>query len=189
MLRSKLVLLSALCSLSFACGGRSALNDYEDGVASIVPRTSHEFPGQAGGGKGDGDADGDEPDAGEADGDKPDAGDGDGPGRGQALKPIGAACNADNECGTGSEYTCLEELPLLTFFAVEFPGGLCTSGCQDDDDCPEDSACLKLLNSAGCMPRCDSASDCRRNEGYACNAIPFNADTRTYCLPPFSLPF
>lgn len=71
---------------------------------------------------------------------------------------IGSSCFTDSACLEG---TCFD-----------WPGGYCTTlGCQGNDDCPTDTACLPLLdNGAGCFRRCTSSADCR--EGYGCKALP-----------------
>lgn len=189
MPRSKLLFLSLICSSVFACGGRSELDDYEHGLASVVPRTNAEGRGDKPA-NGNGDGDGDAPSDGDGDGDgnKP-GGDGDDQGDG-ALLPIGSACAESDECGSEDNHKCLEEISVLSFFTVAFPGGMCTSSCTSDADCPDDSACLKDFGTPGCMPLCNSVSDCRGSEGYTCGKSPSpgSQDSNKYCLPPLSIP-
>lgn len=161
MLRSKLILLPALGLLALACGGRSDLDDYTNGLASVVPRTSHEFPTQ---------------------GEAPARSDED------TLLPVGSACSEADECGTSNAHLCMEQVAALTFFSMKFPGGMCTFACTSDRDCPEDSACIIDFDTPRCLPLCDSASDCRTDEGYACARVPGSEDKRNFCVPKAPIP-
>src|SRR5690606_27474315 len=81
-------------------------------------------------------------------------------------------------------------------------------GCRADSDCPGDSACFRPLEGvdpsahadatfdvadleAGrCLRPCESADECRQDEGFTC-AVPLAAEltgvagvaTRTFCIP------
>jgi hypothetical protein len=84
---------------------------------------------------------------------------------------IGADCKLDADCK--GEGTCFD-----------WPGGYCTElGCQSDDDCPDGSGCLPLLeNGTGCFDSCVTTVDCR--QGYGCKGIPNGAGgTASICYP------
>jgi hypothetical protein len=77
------------------------------------------------------------------------------------LVPIGEPCEVDSDCGTGS---CL----------LVLAGGYCTvPGCSLDNPCPEGSICVPIhtegIKGTVCAKRCDMATDCRVDEGYACD--------------------
>lgn len=91
---------------------------------------------------------------------------------------VGAPCETDADCGGGC---CLRQVE------VYFEGNYCTLlGCESDDDCPADAACVAQNNpflpvDDYCGKRCTSDDDCRFPE-YACLAIDGGA---TVCRPNF----
>lgn len=71
---------------------------------------------------------------------------------------IGGPCVDDLDCAAGS--FCLT--------ARDYPGGTCTTNCDDDGECRGDSACIE--SRAGvCLLRCDEDLDCGRG-GYVCRS-------------------
>ena len=72
---------------------------------------------------------------------------------------VGAACFMDKDCANAG-------------VCFDWPGGYCTLlGCTGNDTCPEEAACLPLLeNGTGCFDRCGGPGDCR--PGYGCKGIP-----------------
>jgi hypothetical protein len=72
--------------------------------------------------------------------------------------PIGSACVATADCGTGS-FMCM----------TEHTGGYCTRMCEiknGDADCPSEAICQYDGKAGECHKRCDAAADCRT--GYVC---------------------
>jgi hypothetical protein len=169
MFRQPALLLASSCTLVLACGGRSMLDDYADGIPAIVPQAGPGF----GSPQGDGDVDGGT------------AGNADGGGQAQGS-PVGGACDKDPDCADKGAI-CLKEITILSLFPITFPGGSCTiPGCESDDDCPEGSGCLEGFQEPACTALCEGAQDCRPE--YSCDAIPTSDDPRTYCQPPIDVP-
>jgi hypothetical protein len=184
MFKQKARSLSTLGLMGFlaACGGRSGLDDYVNGIPAVVPVPES-------GGDGDGDGDGGagttEPDGGVTEDDAGnDAGPEPSPSKGGA---VGEACDDQNPCA-GDNGTCLETVQILGgLVTIEYPGGYCTvPNCESDQDCPDGSACFAGAGTPACLQLCEETSDCRDGEGYTCGTIPFPGvtDTKTYCLPP-----
>lgn len=149
-----------------ACGGGSELDEYQDGVPSIIPapiRSSDEIAGD------DGNDDDAKPDAGS----KPDGG---GTG-GNSTRKVGDSCTKNSEC-PGSEPQCATKVSLG--FTLTFPGGYCTQLCSNSM-CPEGSKCLSFASYSSCLVPCTSNDECRTAEGYTCMAPLFGSK---YCLPP-----
>jgi hypothetical protein len=183
---STLLALALACgaplALAAACGGRSELDDYSDGIPSVVPLTDQEGqrPGADGGQNGgDGDAavPGSQQDSGQA---AQDSG---------SLAPkaaVGEACSQAQDCA-GDNASCLTKVNVIT--PVTYPNGYCTVGCQSNDDCPDGTACFMGGPQPGCLVTCSQSSDCRADEGYTCGKPPLSGSTdpNNYCLPPFSL--
>jgi hypothetical protein len=161
------------------CGGRSSLDEYEDGIPSVVPLTgSGRRPATSDAGPAtDSGAD--------SDAEAPGDGDGDTPGGGA----IGDACHPTDAPCAGAQSQCLERLSLGGFITIPFEGGYCTQpGCSRNADCPEGSACFRGIGAPACLKLCESNSDCRADDGYTCAAIPFLGEANTtYCLPPLDL--
>ncbi len=66
------------------------------------------------------------------------------PGRG-----MGAACAVDGDCASGS--MCLR--------GKDYPGGLCSMGCNHTDQCPRIAACIKK-DGGVCLVTCQTDHDC-----------------------------
>lgn len=179
-------LLLSTTSLVFACGGRSELDDYANGLPSVVP-----VGDLSGNGDGDGDDD-DDDDDGDGDGDRDDDGDGDGDDMSTGAE-VGAACDEKSDCMGGAKAECIKNVMVdLTIIQlpIEFPGGSCTiTGCQGEGDCPEGTGCLTGFAAPACTVLCSEDLQCRSAEGYTCGALPFGSDTRKFCQPPVDLPF
>jgi len=86
---------------------------------------------------------------------------------------VGAACFLDKDC-TG-EAVCFD-----------WPGGYCTVlGCTGGEGCPDDAACLPLLeNGTGCFDRCEDHGDCAGDlscvhlgGGLRCTVVGCNMET------------
>jgi hypothetical protein len=154
--------LLALCTA--ACGGRSSLDDYADGIPDIVPSPIVDVGDAA-----VRDAAADE-DAGGRD-----AGRDAGPT--QLEGNVGEACEDDRDCS--GELGCAEEIDLF-LFTTELPGGYCSGACQSDDDCPRGSGCDFVLGA--CLQECTRNTQCRANEGYTC-ALFTPLSQRTFCVP------
>ena len=87
------------------------------------------------------------------------------------LDPAGAACSSGNTCQSG---TCYD--------GDQFPGGYCSSGCEEyGADCTDqEGLCVLALGGQGlCAAPCESQRDCR--DGYECR--PQLAGPETVCLP------
>lgn len=174
------LVVSCIVGSLTACGGRSSLDEYEDGIPSVVPLTGSgrgSEPDASTGtdAGGDGDDDGGTPGDGDGDGERPGGG-----GR------IGDACHPTNAPCAGEQSQCLERLSLGGFITIPFEGGYCTQpGCSRNADCPEGSGCFRGIGSPACVKLCEDNSDCRTDDGYTCSAIPvIGSANTTYCLPP-----
>jgi len=106
--------------------------------------------------------------------------------KGEPADPIenGEACDSDSECLGG---WCVTELtdPQGTR-SIAFPGGMCSSGCdfEDETSCAEDEICVRY-NPTGemlCLVLCERPSQCRTDEGYACTSLSFFGPNA--CFPP-----
>jgi hypothetical protein len=98
---------------------------------------------------------------------------------------VGEACRSANACA-GEKPSCQTMLSLLGQ-EVPFPGGYCSTPCQDNRECGEAGECpvgesLKtipatfraLLGGAApshCYARCSKDADCRTDEKYRCATI------------------
>jgi hypothetical protein len=71
---------------------------------------------------------------------------------------VGAACDEALDCAAGS--VCLLD-------PADFPGGMCSSPCKNQDECPEGSACVAVGNGQ-CVLGCAEGAGCR--EGLRCKA-------------------
>jgi hypothetical protein len=185
--------LLALAALAAAgCGGRSDLDDYADGIPTVVRYPS----GEARKGTGNDDTGGDDS---QHDDDKDGGGDGDASstdggagghvgdgGAAQSKGAVGDACDKNDDC-KGKNATCVTKTTVLTFVEIDFPNGFCTiTNCQSDDDCPSGTGCLKGLSQPACTPLCEKDDQCRKDEGYTCSTIAagVSSDTRKFCQPP-----
>ena len=77
----------------------------------------------------------------------------------------GDACSTDVDCG--ADGACIPELSEGA--PTGYPGGYCLwLFCEDDVDCPENSACYFIEDElTACLPGCDQDADCR--VGYECD--------------------
>lgn len=71
-----------------------------------------------------------------------------------APNPVGAFCNGDAECASGS---CLS--------GARYPNGLCVGDCAG---CPNDTVCGNTPDGQRCLAECATDLDCR--PGYVCGA-------------------
>ncbi|MGB5812700.1 MAG: hypothetical protein WBG86_19355 [Polyangiales bacterium] len=51
----------------------------------------------------------------------------------------------------------------------DFPGGICTLSCGNDNDCPSGSSCAGLLIGWVCLVDCNTTEDCR--EQWSCETV------------------
>lgn len=170
-MRQTSIWLLVSLALTAACGTRTTLDGWQDGVPSYVL----EGPTPA------------TPDTERDSGTAPTADASTEAGTGGAA--VGDPCSVDGDCA-GEPGSCLQSVTFGGFAQVDFPGGYCTlTGCQDDADCPDGSACFTATGMPGCNKLCESDADCRKDEGYTCAAVPlpFASDNRTFCQPPFDL--
>lgn len=95
--------------------------------------------------------------------------------RSRQLRPIGSACQRDEECGSGRFAAC----------AADHVGGYCVAGCGADSQCPSGTVCVAAdaLSSGACHKLCATAADCR--PGYSCDAAGNDA-SHDYCDTPGS---
>jgi hypothetical protein len=95
---------------------------------------------------------------------------------GPVKRPIGSACETNADCA--SSYCATGETS---------PGGLCTIvGCNMDNPCPVGSTCYRVDKTLNiCMPYCDTASECRTDDGYNCQPLFTNAIN--ICAPSCAL--
>ena len=90
--------------------------------------------------------------------------------------PVGAACRADQECGSNG--ACLQQ--ESSTHETIWKGGYCTGFfCDEISACPDGSSCYQLADVTMCLDECLSASQCR--EGYDCLTI--EEATASVCLP------
>ncbi len=74
-----------------------------------------------------------------------------------STSSIGAACDADGDCGNGG--VCLG-----------LPGGYCSLECSATE-CPGGASCWGLGEDGSfCLQDCTSNSECRGSDGYICDA-------------------
>jgi hypothetical protein len=162
-----------LATCAWACGGGSALDEYEDGVPGVVPspvsssrdagtgRDSGTGNRDAGGGAQGGGAQG-----------------GGAQGGGAQGGGVGSACTSDRNC-TDDEASCETNVNFFGLLGYELKGGYCTtSGCQSDAQCPAGSGCFVLTGN--CLKKCSANSQCRVADGYQCA----NLDgSQNLCVP------
>jgi hypothetical protein len=73
-------------------------------------------------------------------------------------RTVGARCDDQAEC----DDRCLTP-------SAEWPGGFCTVTCDDDGDCPSDTACIEEGNGGVCAFTCSDDNYCKfLGDGYAC---------------------
>ena len=99
------------------------------------------------------------------------------------CSPVGGACAAPADCCNpgGLTTNCLTDVATI----LVFPAGYCTAMCVEPGTCGTDSECVDFLSLIQyCMKKCSSSSDCRTDEGYICDLIPYISDPNTYCIPP-----
>jgi len=66
----------------------------------------------------------------------------------------------------------------------DWPGGFCTVTCDDDGDCPGDTACIDEGNGGVCAYTCRDDQFCAFLGAYQCkerDAHPDNGTTVTVC--------
>lgn len=72
---------------------------------------------------------------------------------------VSKGCTENADCEGGR---CIEGLP----------GGLCTSDCETQDDCPEGTLCTDTEATQGvCLIECSATSECTEHigSGYVCD--------------------
>jgi len=72
-------------------------------------------------------------------------------------RSVGARCDRTIEC----DDRCLAP-------SEEWPGGFCTIDCDSDNDCPEDTMCIKEGDGGVCAYFCRDDRDCIFLGGYLC---------------------
>ncbi len=93
---------------------------------------------------------------------------------GEQKLPIGSACTADADCGTGA-FMCM----------TDHPDGYCIKLCNianGDADCPSEAVCQFDGSAGECHAKCDVATDCRA--GYTCAPAamdPTNQVSHAFC--------
>jgi hypothetical protein len=172
-----------LVALLAACGGRSDLNDYANGIPSVVPLTNPNSGSGIDAGASGNTPGNTSPDASSSNSD--DGGNGGGNTGGGAL---GEACDPKTDPCAGSKSFCLQNVSILGgLVMISYPGGYCTlPGCASDKDCPDGSACFNGGSMPACLQTCQKTSECRADEGYTCGMVPLpgTTDQHSYCLPP-----
>jgi hypothetical protein len=93
---------------------------------------------------------------------------------------VGEACTQDPECIVPAGVT---PLCLLDYLVIAFPGGYCSGDCGLVEDCGPEGVCVDFSLGKICMKACATNDDCRVDEGYTCDIIPFISDPNTYCIP------
>lgn len=88
-------------------------------------------------------------------------------------REVGARCDDSSEC----DDRCL--LP-----ADDWPGGFCTLSCDDDNDCPSETACVEDEGGV-CLFACDTVPDCGfLGGGWTCQARPTRSGGSVMvCIP------
>jgi hypothetical protein len=75
-------------------------------------------------------------------------------------RELGARCDDLDEC----DDRCLR--------GNRFPGGFCSASCDDDDDCPDDAACVDV-DGGVCLINCSQAAECEfLGADWTCSAEP-----------------
>jgi hypothetical protein len=67
---------------------------------------------------------------------------------------------------------------------VTFPGGYCTASCTGDRDCGPGASCVDMLMDRLCLKDCSGDDECRTDEGYVCNMLPYIGGG-PFCIPIF----
>lgn len=102
------------------------------------------------------------------------------------VASTGDACESGGDCQGD---VCLVQLGEINQGEIIFPGGYCSSSCDEDADCADGEVCLihRPTGDAFCFTECDVAVEllpCR--VGYECVCLGFfcflNAGTHV-CLP------
>lgn len=78
-----------------------------------------------------------------------------------ASVPPGGRCATDADCQSG---LCFRESAAL-FRDGGPPGGLCTSACSADADCPSSFVCTETKAGNRCLPGCDFGDDANKCAG------------------------
>jgi hypothetical protein len=101
---------------------------------------------------------------------------------GSATSTIGGPCETNEDCvaPVGLTPQCMTNL-----FTFVFPGGICTAVCTEAGQCGPMAECVDLSIIRYCLLKCSTATECRVDEGYICDIIPYITDTNTYCIPQF----
>jgi hypothetical protein len=96
------------------------------------------------------------------------------------CSPIGGPCVNDGDCCApeGLPPVCMTDIIIL-----QFPGGYCMAECNEEGDCGPGAECVDFSFIKYCLGTCSTASECREDEGYICDIIPYISDPNTYCIP------
>ena len=105
---------------------------------------------------------------------------------------IAAECTSNDECPE-AQRRLLDDTVQLTCLP-EFKGGYCgTSGCEEDQRCPDGSACVNHDGASYCFRLCAEKAECNRNrspenEANCSSNVDFrdvNTNSKV-CVPPSS---
>ncbi len=92
---------------------------------------------------------------------------------------VGSACRGNPDCNSGLECYTRVTNPFSGAVVADFPGGFCSRGCPNGDECGETDTCASMNQGGGmssttlslCAPSCTSTAQCRASEGYTCKTF------------------
>ena len=89
-------------------------------------------------------------------------------------RELGARCDVMDDC----DDRCLSP--------DDYPGGLCTSSCEDSSSCPTEGICVDREGGV-CLFRCEAGSECAfLGPLWTCRGVPSRSDETqevTACVP------
>ncbi|MEW5850950.1 MAG: hypothetical protein AB2A00_19340 [Myxococcota bacterium] len=104
---------------------------------------------------------------------------------------VGDPCSTAADCTELTDMECYTTVtnPFSGEVVANFPGGFCSKGCPNGDECGDEYACATMSQSGGnssaqlqiCVPTCSTSDECRAAEGYTCKTF---FGLGGYCSPP-----
>lgn len=111
-------------------------------------------------------------------------------GGGTGMGRVGDPCNTAADCTELPDMECYREVvnPFSNMTVANFPGGYCSKGCPNGDECGNNS-CVTMSQAGGmssatlmiCGAACRDNTACRTAEGYTCRSF---FGLGGYCAPP-----
>lgn len=98
---------------------------------------------------------------------------------------VGDSCDNVDDC-QGYPAVAKECLPDIMGY-IDLPGGYCSAVCTSPAECGPDADCVDIYVASYCLKTCNEAEDCRTDEGYTCDMLPY-IGTGPYCIPSIDIP-